>query len=59
MDEDRLDTLSNLIAELREVFPWDDDCDRAEIIHSPEWCLEAMIRQLTDSKKKEIFNDNR
>lgn len=43
-DENRIDLLSNLIANLRDVFPFPSDVDLAEIIHSPEFCLEAMIR---------------
>ena len=43
-DENRVDALSNLVANLRDVFPFPSDVDLAEIVHSPEWCLEAMIR---------------
>lgn len=42
--------LSSLVADLRELFPWAGDTDIAEIVHSPEYCLEAMIRQLEKSK---------
>ena len=42
--EDRFDALSNLVANLRDVFPFHGDVDLAEIVHSPEYCLEAMIR---------------
>ena len=44
MDDNRLDNLAYLIASLREKFPFEKDVDLAEITHSPEWCLEAMIR---------------
>ena len=50
--------LSNKVAELREVFPWPIECredetvvpdylptfNLGEIVHSPEYCLDAMIR---------------
>lgn len=45
MDDNRFDNLTYLIASLREKFPFGKDVDLAEIIHSPEWCLEAMIRE--------------
>ena len=45
MDSNRLDNLTYLIASLREKFPFGKDVDIAEITHSPEWCLEAMIRE--------------
>lgn len=60
-EEKRVDVLSDLIAKLRDVFPFPSDVDRAEIIHSPEWCLEAMIRYCgwqpmdTAPKDKEIL----
>jgi hypothetical protein len=44
-DEDRLEKLISLIATLRDKFHWGADVDLAEIVHSPEFCLEAMIRE--------------
>jgi hypothetical protein len=38
--------LSSAVADLRDVFPWSEDTDLGEIVHSPLYCLEAMIRQL-------------
>ena len=59
--EKKYDELSSKVARLRDVFPWDykydidQGCDSnhpkawhlAEIVHSPEYCIDAMIRQLT------------
>lgn len=59
--EKKYEELSLRVARLREVFTWDDKydidqgCDPshpkawhlAEIVHSPECCIDAMIRQLT------------
>lgn len=50
--------LSNKVADLREVFPWPKECNNfetkveeplpyyndGEIVHSPEMCLDVMIR---------------
>lgn len=58
---DKYDELSMKVARLRESFPWPDEYDidqggdpnhpkawhLAEIVHSPEYCIDAMIRILT------------
>jgi len=60
--EYRLEVLSEKIATLRDLFPWDEkyDIDKGcnpghpkawglvAIMHSPEHCLDAMIRQLNE-----------
>ena len=59
--KNKYEELSSKVARLRDVFPWDDKydidqgCDPsnpkawhlAEIVHSPEYCIDAMIRHLT------------
>ena len=59
--EHKYEELSLKVARLREVFPWPDEFDiekgcspehkkawhLAEIVHSPEYCIDAMIRILT------------
>jgi hypothetical protein len=42
--EQRFESLCALIANLRDVFPFEKSVDLAEIVHSPDWCIEAMIR---------------
>ena len=60
--EYRLEVLSEKIATLRDLFPWDEkyDIDKGcnpghpkawclgEIMYGPEHCLDAMIRQLNE-----------
>ena len=65
--EKKYDELSSKVARLREVFPWDDKydidqgCDSnhpkawhlAEIVYSPEYCIDAMIRHFTEYTNKQ------
>lgn len=67
VSKDRYDKLVDKIAELRELFPFPKEKDYdsgyninnkdgwslAEIVHSPEMCLDAMIRILESNKMKE------
>ena len=60
--EHKYEELSSKVARLREVFPWPDEFDidqgckadnpkawhLAEIVHSPEYCIDAMIRIMQD-----------